>query len=135
MRMPVMRVGKMMMNVRNGIVLMPVRMSHPGTNLLVMAMVMVDIAIGSVHMVMRVRHRLVRMSVLVLLGEVHCNTKCHQEAGSDQLQRHRFSQQHDGQECAEKWCDRKIGTRARSPKIAQTHYKQNKTDAVAEKSQ
>ena len=68
---------------------------------------------------MRVLHRLVNVPVLVLFGQMQPRANRHHQAGGDQLQGQRLTQESDGNDRAKKWRRREIGCGARGTEVAQ----------------
>lgn len=117
--MPVMRIGKMRMRVRQRIVPMPVHVrTLDRTRMGVLMMRIVD-------MFMLVLQRLVRVPVQVLFGEMQPHAGCHQCAAGQQRRRDRLVQQRDRDQRADERSGREIGTGARSAQAAQRQYEQH----------
>ena len=93
--MPMVRIRKMRMGVRQGRMLVRVLVGRPwrhwlgmGVDVVHIATITVDIAVA---VLMIVQQRLMGMRVAVLLSQVQCNADGHQHAAHQQRQRDRFA--------------------------------------------
>ena len=77
--------------------------------------------------------RFMQMFMCMVLGQMKPNTKAHQRRSNPKRQRCGFREDHQGRSRSYKWCRRKVGAGAGCSQTPQGQYKQNKTDAVAQK--
>ena len=89
--MPVVDVGKVRMLVRDGRMRVPVRVRRLAVPVQVMRMLMLVMRVVAVAM--RVGQRLMRMQVIVLLGQVQPHSQRHEAASQPERRCGRFAQQ------------------------------------------
>ena len=133
-RMPVMRIRKMRVAVRDRQVAMPVHMLASNGGCLLVVMLVVDI-IGPMHMGVAVFQRCVVVRVPVVFGQMQCYSHRHQNSGRQPLKGDGFTQQANREQRAKKRRNGKVGAGAGRAKVAQANDKQRKTCAVTDKTQ
>ena len=95
MRMAMMQIGIMRVFVPQGGVAVPVRMRLADRAIMVMLMVLV------MHMRMFVLQRFVDVLMVMAFGKMQPQPDRHQQAGTDQLDGHRFAKQGERQDSAD----------------------------------
>ena len=84
------------------------------------------------HVRMLVRHRLMRMLVLVPLDQMQRDADRHQQRRAEQAGGDWLAEQRHGDRAADEGRGREIGAGARRPEVAQRQHEQRQADAVAE---
>ena len=84
------------------------------------------------HMAVLMRHRFVRVLMLMLLGEMEVDAEPHQHPGDRKLQRKGLAQQADRDERAEKWRHSVVSAGSRRANFPQCAHEENKADAIAD---
>ena len=85
------------------------------------------------RMTVFVLHRIVRVIMLVALGQMHPQACRHKGTRREEPDRQRLMQQRQRQYRADKGSQREIGTSSRRPEMAQAQYEQSKAYAIAKK--
>lgn len=128
MPMAVMDVRKMGMFVGQDRmpVLMAVRLGAiPVEFVLVLMMHVVNVWVG-------VFERLMRVRMLVMLGQMQPNPNPHQGGGDPERRRRRFAQQQDGDGGTDEGCRGEISAGAGRAQIPQCPHKENQAQAIAQ---
>lgn len=129
-----MRIWKMRMGVRDGVVPMRMDMTRARVYHVVMNVIVVRVA-RAVHMRMGVLKRLVGMRMLMAFCQMQPDPPSHQCACHDQLRRDRLAQDRNGQGSTDKRRNGEISARAGCPEVAQAQHKQGQARPVTGKAQ
>ena len=128
--MAVMRVRIVGMRVREHLVLVRMRVPRPRSDRLAVGVPVMRV----VPMLVGVLQWLVRVPVLVPLGQVQPDACGHQDRSNRERRGQRLSEERHGEDGARKRRRRKIGAGARRAELAQGEHEQRQAHAVAEKS-
>ena len=126
MAVPVMQIGIMGVLVAHRRVPMPMGMRLARQR----------VVIVTVMVVMGVRvivfQSLVEVLVVMALRHMQPQSKCHQEPGKDQLRRHGIAKQEHGQQGADEWSKREVGSGPGRSEMAQRQHEHDEADADPE---
>ena len=127
--MPMMEIGIVRMPVHYRFMPVPVivRLARRIVRPVHMMMVLV------MRMTMLMFHRSVRMLVLVTFGQMQPQANRHERTSHHQPNRQRLVEHCQREQRADERSQRKIGSRARRPEIAQAKHEQREAYAIAEK--
>jgi hypothetical protein len=93
------------------------------------------VVMGVVHMRMRMLHRLVRMGVLMTLGQVEPHANAHRQPGDGQLERRRIARKRQSGDRAQERGGREVGTGACCTEVPEREDRQRQADTVAEEAE
>lgn len=102
--MPMMCVGVMLVRVNKRRMMMPMTMPEPVGHHQIRLVWMVMLMMLVMNMFVLMRHRLVRVFVMMALSQMQPDTNTHQDPGGTQLPCKRFARQ-DSKRRANKRCD------------------------------
>jgi hypothetical protein len=131
MLMAVVRIGKMLMEVRQGKMGMPVAVGRAIRTRLVVGVLMM----GAVRVGMFMKHLFVPMIMLVTLGQVQPDAPGHESRGGQEPDGDLFPEQDDTHQAADKGRHRKIGPGAGHAEMPQRPDEQHQAGAVTQKAQ
>src|SRR3954466_13183466 len=126
--MPVMEIRVMRMAMAHPRVRMLVRVRRMAVRRPVVRMLMVLV----VHMLVRVRHGLVDMLVLMPFADMQPHAERHQRRGAPEGRLRTLAEQKKCERRAEEGRDGEISAGARRAELAQSDDEKNEADAVAE---